>query len=202
MRMVNRSGVVQRIVSRSAFCAVTVIGTVAAVALATPAVAADLDVAPNYGPAYAPAYGPPVPPPYPVEPYPYHRPPHVWVEPPAYYPPPGYGYPSFRHAYPPQAWNDVPPDAGRWARDPRRLDPYQEDDYADDHYRQGPPPRAWDRRQPYDGPYAELPRPPAPVARPPRGAWDGYPPEAPDDMIAEEDGPPPPYGWRGSPPRW
>jgi hypothetical protein len=192
----------RRIVLRAAACATFIVGTVAAVALVTPAVAADLDTVPNEGPAYGPAYGPPGPPPYPVEPYFYRRP-RVWAEPPVDYPPPGYGYPGYRHAYPPQAWNDVPPDAGRWARDPYRRYSYRQDGYGDEHYRQGPPPREheWEHPRPYAGPYAELPRPPAPVARPPQGAWDGYAPEAPDDMVAEEEAPPP-YGWRGPPPRW
>jgi hypothetical protein len=210
----RRRRTAQRIAGRMAACAVLMIGTAWLLA-SGPAQAADLDIAPN-GPAYGPGYGPPGPPPYPDHPYPYR--PHAWSEPPAEYaPPPRFYYRPYPPAYPPQAWNNAPPDTprGRWAPNPDVEGRYADDHYHHDHYGHDhdgygqygygqDADRDWDGgpayRRPY-GPYAQLPRPPAPIAGPPRGGWDGYPPEAPDDMIADE-APPPNYGWRGPPPRW
>jgi len=182
--------------SRLAAVVVLLMGAVSAFALAAPASAADLDsgpaaspyAGPYASPYEAPRYGPGDRPSYRDEPYGYDRPPYRPYRDDRYLPPHAanepppeerqrhYGdHPDDRYderPYPPRAWSDAPSDGPRRWADP------------DDAYRGD-----WYRNDSYRGPYTEGPRPPASTA-PSRRGWDAYPPEAPDDMIAEEDAPP------------
>jgi hypothetical protein len=180
---------------RAAACLMLVIGAMSA--LTGSAVAADLEseapgYSPNYrpyGPGYGPGYGPPPPDYY----RPYRYPPRASGEAPPDEPPPHYG-----HRYAPYAWNDAPPPDRResWGdRDRReawgkrdRREPWANEDDRPGWYRN---PQAPYRGQPY-GPYAE--RPPAGIPGWSRHAWENYPPEAPDDMVAEDE-PRPHYPW-------
>lgn len=146
----------------------------AALAVATPATAADLD----YG-----VSGPPV---YEGEVDVYRGGP---AYPPAAYPPPRYRSSS----YPP----------------PYRHDrPYRFDEPRYGQYPGYAPPPVRPGRYGDVGPYvrdpyvrAATPRPPAPVAGPPRRVWIAEPPAPADDMMVEEA---PSDEWRTElpPPRW